>query len=765
VRYFFGCWSLFLLFGCNSSSGSEQDIGLAAFVDPFIGTGGHGHTYPGATVPFGSVQLSPDNGKSGWDWCSGYHYSDSIIVGFSHTHLSGTGIGDLCDVLVMPYLGEENLTQTLPDFRSEPYASTFNHERERAYPGYYSVHLDNGILAELSATTRVGFHKYTFPEGGKKKFVIDLSYAVNWDRPVETFLRKENDQYFSGYRYSTGWAADQRVHFAIVFSEQVKSFELYDSTVLQLHDEVRGRKVRAVFTFSNQNPVLLVKVGISSASEEGAARSLNEIPHWNFDQTKVEAVRLWNRELGKVHVPSGDETLKRIFYSALYHSFLAPVVYEDALGQYKAPDQTVRTAEVYTRYDIFSLWDTFRAGHPLYTILQPSRINDFIHSLMAHYEEYGLLPVWSLLGNETNTMTGYHAIPVIADAYLKGYREHDSMALFEAMKASSMQDIRGTDYYRDFGYIPYDLDGQSVTRTLEYAYDDWCIAQVARVLGRIEDATYYESRSESYKNIFDPETRFMRAKNSNDGWKSPFDPYFSNHGYDSEYTEGNAWQHAWFVPHDIRGLIDLHGGNEAFISRLDTLFSDESLITGMNVSADISGLIGQYAHGNEPSHHIAYLYNYAGAPWKTQEKVREIIQSQYSDSPDGLSGNEDCGQMSAWFVFSAMGFYPVNPAEGIYSLGSPAFPETEIYLENDLIFEIKARYHTPENIYIQSAMLNGEPLTRSYIMHHEIMEGGVLELEMGPLPNLLHWSDRYAWPPSMSEPMDTMPNFQTIYEE
>ena len=749
---------------CGSWREHEQDLGLAAFVDPFIGTSGHGHTYPGAMVPFGSVQLSPDNGNNGWDWCSGYHYSDSVIVGFSHTHLSGTGIGDLCDVLLMPVKGEISLTRSQPDFRSEPYANTFNHDHESAHPGYYSVLLENGIQAELTATTRVGFHKYTFPESGNKKIVIDLGYAVNWDRSVQTFIKKENGQYFSGFRFSEGWAADQRVHFALVFSEPVKSFELYDSTSLQSGDEAFGRKIRAVFNFPDQKPVLLVKVGISSGSVEGAARALTEIPHWDFDQTKREAISKWNREFNKVLVYSNDDSLKKIFYTALYHAFLAPVVYDDAVGQYKAADGTIRTSAGFTRYDIFSLWDTFRAAHPLFTILQPGRINDFIRSMLAHYEEYGLLPVWSLLGNETNTMTGYHAIPVIADAFLKGFRGYDSSLAFEAMKASAMQDIRGTGYYRNFGYIPYDLDGQSVTRTMEYAFDDWCIAQVARVLGKLEEVTYFENRSVNYRHVFDPETGFMRARYANGRWRTPFDPYLSDHGYHSEYTEGNAWQHSWFVPHDVRGLVELHGGIEPFIARLDELFSAQSSITGENISDDISGLMGQYAHGNEPSHHIAYLYNYAGAPWKTQKIVRDIMKSQYAASPEGLSGNEDCGQMSAWFVFSAMGFYPVNPAESIYVLGSPAFPEVEIYFENDVVFKVKARYHTPENIYIQSATLNGEPLTRSYIMHHEIMEGGLLELEMGPLPNLLHWSDPDACPPSLSEPMDTMPSFKTIYD-
>jgi len=595
----------------SEQSETDQNNDKTAYINSFTGTAEHGHVYPGATVPFGAVQLSPDNGTQGWDWCAGYNWADSVIVGFSHTHLSGTGIGDLCDLLVMPTLEDIDFSVPVTDPKLQPFRSTFSHDKEEAEAGYYRVAMDNGISAELSASTRVGFHRYIFPEGVRPSFVLDLGHAINWDRPVETMAQLENDTLLTGYRHSAGWARDQRLFYAIALSAPVAFVKLADSTALATADSLRGRQVRAQITLdATAGTVLQLKVGISAASIAGAKAALTEIPHWNMEQVRASARDAWSAEMNKITVMGGDEQLKEVFYTALYRTCLAPVVFSDAQGDYKGPDGQVHRTEGYTRYDIFSLWDTFRAANPLYTITQPDKINDFIRSFLDHYEQHGLLPVWSLLGNETNTMTGYHAIPVIADAYAKGFRDYDADKVMEAMLASAMQDIRGTNHYREYGYIPYEKEGQSVTKTLEYAYDDWCIAQVARTMGKEELYRQFTERAGYYRNMFDAGTGFMRAKMTDGSWKKPFDPKFSDHNFEvAEYTEGNAWQHSWFVPHDPRGLIELHGGNERFVKKLDSLFTENSEITGENRSADISGLIGQYAHGNEPSHHIAYLYN------------------------------------------------------------------------------------------------------------------------------------------------------------
>ncbi|MDH3652040.1 MAG: GH92 family glycosyl hydrolase, partial [Saprospiraceae bacterium] len=740
--------------GCMAEENGEVPLGLAGLVDPFLGTGGNGHVYPGATVPFGAVQLSPDNGNQGWDWCSGYNYRDSMIVGFSHTHLSGTGIGDLCDLLMMPAIGEIDLSRSVPSIREEDFASTFNHQHESAHPGYYQVTLDNGIQVELSALERTGFHKYTYPNSSERQIILDLGYHINWDRPVETALHTLGPAKFWGKRRSTGWALDQIVFFTLEFSETPTAVQFYDST--SLHSDassIQGQKIRALFKFGSSSSSLEVKLGISSASESGASLALDEISNYNFGAARSAALDQWNSVLSNLEANSFNDTIEQIFYTSLYRTHLAPVIFEDAEGKYKAPNGSIQDSDGYTRYDIFSLWDTFRALHPLFTIIQPDRVNDFVKSLLAHYRESGTLPVWSLLGNETNTMTGYHAIPVITDAYFKGFRNYDVESAFHAMTTSAMQDIRGSDLYRQYGYVPHDLNGQSVTKTLEYAYDDWCISRMAFVLGKIEESHRFIERSNFFENVFDPTTGFMRARNSDGKWKVPFDPLFSDHNFDvAEYTEGNAWQHSWFVPHDVRKLIELHGGKEAFVHRLDSLFSISEKVTGDNTSPDISGLIGRYAHGNEPSHHIAYLYNYAGAPWKTQERVRQIMETQYFLTPEGLSGNEDCGQMSAWYVFSALGFYPVNPAEGVYVIGTPMLTKSVLHLPDGRRFTIRARFLTKENKYIQTAMLNEQPLSRSYLRHFEIMDGGELVLEMGPQPNYLHWTDEDALPLSASDP-------------
>ncbi|MDX2245687.1 MAG: GH92 family glycosyl hydrolase [Bacteroidia bacterium] len=756
-RFFYISANFFLLLtailslSCNSGSKVSTPVSATELVDPFIGTADHGHTYPGATVPFGMVQLSPDNGTQGWDWCSGYNYVDSVIVGFSHTHLSGTGIGDLCDVLMMPTTRPVDFSKTITSRDDYDYRSAFLHEKEEASPGYYAVFLeDSKVKVELTATQRVGFHRYTFPESEASAIVIDLGFAINWDAPVDTKIEKVSEDRITGHRLSTGWAKDQRVYFAAQFSRPMADIQIVADTTTADNGTQRMKSATKISFPTQEGEQIMVKVGISSANPEGALKALDEVADWDFDAVREKARKAWEDELSVIKVESDNEQLKTIFYTALYHSQVAPVLFSDANGYYKGADDKVHKAENYTKYGIFSLWDTFRAENPLFTLTQPDRVNDMIQSLMSHYREYGLLPVWSLLGNETNTMTGYHAVPVIVDAYLKGYRGFDAEEAFEAMKKSAMQDIRATDFLRQYNYIPHDKAGQSVTRTLEYTYDDWCIAQMAKALGKLDDYDYFMKRAGNFRNVFDPSTGFMRARMADGSWKTPFDPKYSDHNESAEYTEGNAWQHTWFVPHDVHGMIELFGGNEVFVTKLDAMFTESSDISGENASADISGLIGQYAHGNEPSHHIAYLYNYAGAPWKTQAIVRQICETMYTDKPNGLCGNEDCGQMSAWYVFSAMGFYPLNPAQGIYVIGSPMFDRTEIRVNEGKSFVVTAENVSGVNKYIQSAKLNGQALDRSYITHEEVMKGGELAFIMGPQPNESWAVSAQSAPPSMS---------------
>ncbi len=709
-------------YNCKNSESSETHS-LLSYVDPFIGTADHGHVYPGATVPFGMVQLSPDNGTAGWDWCSGYNWEDSLIVGFSHTHLSGTGIGDLLDISIMPANEPIDFRTQVPP-RESTYAASFNHSNETASPGYYSVNLDNGIAVELTAGERFGFHKYSFPNTGLNTILLDLGFAINWDRPTKTHLDIIDNTHVSGYRHSTGWAKDQRVYFAMEFSHPFDSKVIIaDSTTNKETKQIDGLKLRSQFQFKEKE--VMLKVALSTASKQGAEKALAEASGWDFKAIKTKAENVWENELKKIEVSSDDEALLRTFYTALYRTCLAPTIMEDAEGNYKGAGGQIQSSDKFKRYGLFSLWDTFRACNPLHTITQRDKVKDFIASMIAHYDEYGLLPVWDLLANETNTMTGYHAIPVIVDAYMKGHRGYDVEKAFQAMKKSSMQNIRGTDLLRKHTYIPHDKAGQSVTRTLEYAFDDWCIAQMAKALNKEDDYIEYTKRSNYYKNLFDAETGFMRAKLADGSWKSPFDPQYSSHDFDiAEYTEGNAWQHSWFVPHAVEELIALHGGDESFVNKLDGLFTADSEIKGDFASADISGLIGQYAHGNEPSHHIAYMYNYANRYDKTQDRVREILTTQYNDTAHGLCGNEDCGQMSAWYVFSAMGMYPMNPASGKYDLGLCMFDEVKINLDNGNSFIIQSETNGENANQIS---LNGQPVEDKWITHEELLKGGTLK--------------------------------------
>lgn len=715
-----------VLFSC-----SKENFNPVSYVDPFIGTGLHGHVYPGATLPFGMVQLSPDNGTNGWDWCSGYHYSDSLISGLSHTHLSGTGIGDLADILFLPSMQDFNI----PDEGFKGSLATYNrslfsHEDETASPGYYSVVLSNGVTAELTATERCGVQRYTASSDGVMKVLIDLGFAINWDRPTECFINYGNGE-VTGLRRSSGWAKDQYQYFTSRFSIQPTGTELYREGEFVEGDSIAGPASAMILKFDmRRGDELVVKTALSAVSIAGAINNLDkELPGWNFDRVARQARKIWNSQLGKIKVETNDHDRLKVFYTSLYHSFLAPVTYSDTDGSYRGADGKTHVSEGFTNYTVFSLWDTFRAAHPLYTIVEPERVPDMINSMLRIYREQGKLPVWSLMANETNTMIGYHAVPVIADAISKGIKGFDYNLAYEAAKHSSMLDFRGLKYYIEKGWVPSDLENESVSKTLEYAYDDWCIASIAKTLGDTAGYNTYIERSGYYSNIYDPSSGFMRGRLADGSFKEPFDPLYSSHRQD-EYTEGNAWQYTWFVPHDINGLALLMGGRNMLLSKLDSLFLLDEGVRGENASSDISGLIGGYAHGNEPGHHTAYIYSVLDERKKTEILVRRILNEMYHDGVDGLCGNEDCGQMSAWYIFSSIGFYPFNPADGKYYFGSPVFDRVTISLPQEGLFVIETVNNSAENIHISHIELNGQAIDRNFITHKEIMAGGTLKFYM-----------------------------------
>lgn len=729
-----------LMVSCNKTT-ENKSVTLASassYVDPFIGTGGHGHTYPGATVPFGMLQVSPVNGISDWDWCSGYHYSDDVVIGFSHLNLSGTGIGDLADILLMPTNKAADLTLNPTSRDSLSYKSSYSHKDETATPGYYQVFLkDHDINVELTTSKRTAYHRYTFKEEDAQSVIINLGFAINWDKAVASSLKVEDRYTISGYRHSTGWAKNQKVFFVAKFSKPIADYKLYmDGEVFEkgAHEGVKS-SIQLFFDPNEKSPELLAKVAVSSVSIDNAKENLGT-GGFDFDKTKTDAENLWNTALASFEVETPTDSLKTIFYTALYHAQLAPVTFSDKNGQFRMENDSIVTADQYTAYSTLSLWDTFRAEHPLLTMIAPDRVSDMVNSMLAYYEVRNILPVWTLYGNETNTMTGYHSIPVIVEAYKKGIRGFDAEKAFEAMKTTMMQDERGLDSYKKYGYIPYSLLDESVTISLEYAYNDWCVAEMAKALGKEEDYQYFSERSKAYQHLFDNNSGFMRGKSvGGTSWNEPFDPKHSNHREQTDYTEGNAWQHSWFVPHAVNNLIKIHGGNEIFTKRLEQLFTESSEITGDNVSADITGLIGQYAHGNEPSHHIAYMFNHANQPWRTQYWARQIMDTQYNTTPNGLSGNEDCGQMSAWYVLSSVGLYPMNPASGDYEIGSPIFEKVSINLPNKKTFVIEAENVSDKNFYIQSATLNGATFNNTAISHGVILKGGTLHFVMGATPN------------------------------
>lgn len=723
----------------NSTKGGQPSQGLenlTQYVDPYIGTGGHGHVFMGANVPYGLVQLGPTQHSQGWDWCSGYHISDSTIIGFGHMHLSGTGIGDLGDVAFMPVIGDIKLTRgTLPDESTGIY-SYFSHDKETAKAGYYAVHLDRfGIDVELTATQRVGFHKYTFPDTDDSRMIIDLTHGIGWDNPIDAVVTQENDSVISGYRYSKGWANDQRIYFTAIFSKPIAKFETTESTSAVPNSKIIRKNVFGVVHFGDakKSEPVYAKVALSPVSIENAKENMKaELAGWDFEQTVVDADKAWNEALSKIVVKSENKTDLRNFYTAMYHLMIAPSVFSDVNGDYFGSDKQVHKNADFMNYTTLSLWDTYRTAQPLMTIISPEMCEDIGKTFINIFKEQGKLPVWHLMANETDCMVGNPGVIVLADLVLKGHVA-DKEAAFEAMKTSAMLDERGLGFLKEYNYIPADKENESVAKAMEYAIADWCIAQVAKELNKKEDYEYFSNRSRTYARYFDKETGFVRGVMADGKFREPFNPFHSSHRED-DYTEGNAWQYTWLVPHDVNGLIDLFGSEEAFVTKLDSLFIVEGDL-GADASPDITGLIGQYAHGNEPSHHVLYLYPFVGQPWKTAEKVREVCTTLYFDEPDGISGNEDVGQMSAWYIMSALGFYPMAPAGGDYIFGSPLMDEATVNVGNGKTFRIIANNNSKKNIYIQSIKLNGKPYTKSYIHHKDVVAGGTLEFEMGPEPS------------------------------
>ena len=743
----------------NRQAATDPGERAVAAVDPFIGTGGEGHTYPGATVPFGMVQLSPDTRiqprKEAYGWAAGYRYDDRSLVGFSHTHFSGTGHSDLGDVLLMPISGAVRLERGDPDKPGSGYSSRFRHDDERAEPGYYAVTLDDyKVRAELTASARAGVHRYTFPKGQPAHVLLDLRTSmydypgkISWSR-----LRLRADGTVTGFRETRGWAPGRQLYFAMRFSQPLRGHAFHNTEQDVAYKgfpppgdndpaqraQIEGRQLVGSFDFgeAGREP-LLVKVSISPVSEDSAIANLEaEVPGWDFDGVRRAARAQWAQALGAVEVDAPRQQRTQ-FYTALYHSLLGPTLFMDSDGRYRGPDNAVHQAQGYTNYSTFSLWDTYRALHPLLTLVQPpQRTNDIVNSLLAHRKNspYGVLPVWSFQGLETWCMIGYHAVPVIADAYMKGIRGYDTDAALEAMVASAdYGPYDGIAQYRELGYVPIDEEGEAASKTLEYAFDDWTIARMAQAMGRSEVASAFEKRAGNWRHAFDATTGFMRARKRDGRFRKPFDPSAS--GYGSDYTEGNAWQYSWYVPQDVAGLARAHGGEDKLLARLDQVFEAKVDPKVFEHMEDITGLIGWYAHGNEPSHHVAYLYAYAGQPWRTQARLQQIMRSQYAARPDGLAGNDDLGQMSAWYVFTALGFYPVAPASNQYIIGRPFLPHATLALPNGKRFSVVAEGLDDAHPYIGSVTLNGRPLDRAFLRHEEIMAGGELRFTLQAEPN------------------------------
>ena len=700
--------ALVVCFSATAVAATVQN--LTQYVNQYVGTGGHGHTFMGANVPFGLVQLGPTEPTRGWDWCSGYYYDDDELIGFGHMHLSGTGIGCLGDVAFLP----------VKDFKQT--STRFKHEAEKVHPGYYSVQLtDPNVLVELTATERCGFHRYTFKDGAKAQLALDLSQCIGWDKLNDCLLTQESTTRLTGFRRSNGWAADRRIYFSIDFSQPV--------TVHRL-DSME----RVVVSVADNTKPLLVKVALSPVSIDKAKLNMQaEMAGWDFDATVKAADDAWNRELARIEIQTNDQTKKRVFYTAMYHLMTSCSKFNDVDREYRGADGKVHKAD-FTNYTTLSLWDTYRAAHPLMTVAFPEMQRDFAQTFLNIYKQQGRLPVWHLMGSETDCMVGNPGAIVLADLTMKGFVEDKELAL-EALKATQMKDIRSLGLLKEHGYIPWNLEpeNETVAKALEYCAADDGVAKVAKLLGKSDDYEYFFNRSRSYKKYYDPETRFMRAVGTDGKFRLPFNPFFAEHRT-NDYTEGNAWQYTFLVPHDVKGLINLFGSDKAFMSKLDSLFFVEGW-AGDNASPDMSGMTGQYAHGNEPSHHVIYMYNYAGRPDKAAPLLRKMLNEMYLDQPDGLSGNEDVGQMSAWYILSSVGLYQVDPVGGRFVIGSPLFDKATVNVGAGKTFTVVAKNNSDRNIYVQSARLNGKALKNSYIEFNDIRHGGTLELVMGPKPS------------------------------
>ena len=700
--------ALVVCFSATAVAATVQN--LTQYVNQYVGTGGHGHTFMGANVPFGLVQLGPTEPTRGWDWCSGYYYDDDELIGFGHMHLSGTGIGCLGDVAFLP----------VKDFKQT--STRFKHEAEKVHPGYYSLQLtDPNVLVELTATERCGFHRYTFKDGAKAQLALDLSQCIGWDKLNDCLLTQESATRLTGFRRSNGWAADRRIYFSIDFSQPV--------TVHRL-DSME----RVVVSVADNTKPLLVKVALSPVSIDKAKLNMQaEMAGWDFDATVKAADDAWNRELARIQIQTNDQTKKRVFYTAMYHLMTSCSKFNDVDREYRGADGKVHKAD-FTNYTTLSLWDTYRAAHPLMTVAFPEMQRDFAQTFLNIYKQQGRLPVWHLMGSETDCMVGNPGAIVLADLTMKGFVEDKELAL-EALKATQMKDIRSLGLLKEHGYIPWNLEpeNETVAKALEYCAADDGVAKVAKLLGKVDDYEYFFNRSRSYKKYYDPETRFMRAVGTDGKFRLPFNPFFAEHRT-NDYTEGNAWQYTFLVPHDVKGLIQLFGSDKAFMSKLDSLFFVEGW-AGDNASPDMSGMTGQYAHGNEPSHHVIYMYNYAGRPDKAAPLLRKMLNEMYFDQPDGLSGNEDVGQMSAWYILSSVGLYQVDPVGGRFVIGSPLFDKATVNVGAGKTFTVVAKNNSDRNIYVQSARLNGKALKNSYIEFNDIRHGGTLELVMGPKPS------------------------------
>lgn len=722
------------LASCGSSQKGQEMEDLTQFVDPRIGTGGHGHVFYGANVPYGFIQLGPTSIPQSWDWVSGYHVSDSTVIGFPHTHLSGTGIGDLHDINVMPVVGEVTYSRGDASSYETGLWSYSDRSKEVVTPGYYRTHLSRyNVDVELTATKRVGFHKYTFLGNESPAIVFDMVNGGCWDKTTEAVIRVVNDSTVSGYRYSKGWADDQRVFFRAEFSRKFDNVEFIVNDSVKEGDMAKGAQLfaRVNFAAGNQEPVYM-KVALSPTSEEGAQLNMQtELSGWDFEKTIADAKAAWNKELNKVKVYTTDEASKKIFYTSLYHTLFAPSEFCDVNGDYYGADKQMHKDEGFVNYTTFSLWDTYRAAQPLMTILYPEKMSDIINTMLHIHQQQGKLPVWHLMGCETNCMVGNPGVPVVADAILKDIKGFDTELAFKALKESSMLPERGMEHRIEYGFIPADKMTEAIAYDMEYAIADWAVAQAAQKLGKQEDYEYFLKRSKSYKNYFDASTGFMRGKMLDGSWRTPFSPYASSHRED-DYCEGNAWQYTWLVPHDVEGLVECFGSKEAFVNKLDSLFLANGDM-GEASSPDISGLIGQYAHGNEPSHHTVYLYTLVGQPWKTADRIKEILHTMYTDQPDGLSGNEDVGQMSAWYILSSFGFYQVEPAGGKFVFGYPNFDKVEIAVPAGK-FVIERENKGQQNNYIQGIVFNGTEYKKPWIEYADIMKGGELKFLMGDEP-------------------------------